>query len=120
MGFFLAPIAIAAVMAAAAALVGAGLAIQIVVFILVSAASLASCARSRGATCTRPRGCARAPLRWWASRRPCWSVWTPTAAGEARRRGVDRARLRRGRRAFEPGQRVQVLKIEGATALVHE
>src|SRR4051812_47232507 len=41
MGFFLAPIAIAAVMAAAAALVGAGLALQMVVFILVSVASLA-------------------------------------------------------------------------------
>ena len=40
MGFFLAPIAMAAVVAAVAALAGGGLAVQLVVFIVASAASV--------------------------------------------------------------------------------
>ena len=120
MGFFLAPIAIAAVMAAAAALLGAGLALQMVVFILISIASLAV---------LRPvaRGHLRTPAQ----------IRTGTAALVGRQATVlERVDAQGGSiklagevwsarsfdedRAFEPGQRVEVLKIEGASALVHE
>ena len=120
MGFFLAPIAIAAVMAAAAALLGAGLALQMVVFILISIASLAV---------LRPvaRGHLRTPAQ----------IRTGTAALVGRQATVlERVDAQGGSiklagevwsarsfdedLAFEPGQRVEVLKIEGATALVHE
>src|SRR3954468_2633629 len=120
MGFFLAPVAIAAVMAAATALLGAGLAVQLVVFIAVTAASIAI---------LRPvaRGHIQPPAR----------LRTGTAAlvgqpatvlervdgegGSVKLAGeVWSARSFDEDYAFEPGQRVEVLKIEGATALVHE
>ena len=76
MGFFLGPVAIAAVMAGAVALAGGGLALQLVVFISPPPPRWLSCARSRGATC-RPRAhFAPAPPRSWASTRWCSSGWT--------------------------------------------
>jgi membrane protein implicated in regulation of membrane protease activity len=120
MGFFLAPIAIAAVMAAAAALVGAGLALQMVVFILISAASLAI---------LRPvaRGHLRTPARLRTGTaalvgRPATVLERVDAEGGSVKLAgeVWSARAFDEDREFEPGQRVEVLKIEGATALVHE
>ena len=120
MGFFLAPIAIAAVLAGAAALVGAGLAVQLVVFILASAASvglLRPVARHHLHTPARIRtgtaalvGCGATVIdrvdAHGGSVKLAGEVWTARAFDEDH--------------AFEPGQRVEVLKIEGATALVHE
>jgi membrane protein implicated in regulation of membrane protease activity len=120
MGFFLAPIAIAAVMAAAAALVGAGLALQMVVFILVSVASLAilrPVARGHLHTPARLRTGTAALVGQPATVRErvdaeggsiklAGEIWSARAFDEDR--------------VFEPGERVEVLKIEGATALVHE
>ena len=120
MGFFLAPIAIAAVVAATAALLGAGLALQLVVFILVSAASLAIL-----------RPVARRHLRTPAQIRTGTAALVGRQAtvlervdgegGSVKLAGeVWSARSFDEDREFEPGRRVEVLKIEGATALVHE
>jgi membrane protein implicated in regulation of membrane protease activity len=120
MGFFLAPIAIAAVLTAGAALAGAGLAAQLVVFILASAASvgllrpvarrhLHTPARLRTGTAALVGQAATVIERVDAhggSVKLVGEVWSARAFDEDH--------------AFEPGQRVAVLKIEGATALVHE
>ena len=120
MGCFLAPVAIAAVMAAAAALLGAGLALLVVVFILIAAASLAVL-----------RPVARGHLRTPAQLRTGTAALVGQPAtvlervdaegGSVKLAGeVWSARSFDEDMAFEPGQRVEVLKIEGATALVHE
>ena len=120
MGFFLAPVAIAAVMAAAAALVGAGLAIQFVVFLLVAAASLAvlrPVARRHVRTPARLRTGTAALVG-----QPATVIDRVDAEGGSIKLAgeVWTARAFDDDLAFEPGQRVEVLKIEGATALVHE
>ena len=120
MGFFLAPVAIAAVMAGAAALVGAGLAFQVVVFIVITAASLAIL-----------RPVARRHLRTPAQIRTGTAALVGRSATVLERVDADggsvklagevwSARAFDEDHVFEPGQRVEVLKIEGATALVHE
>ena len=118
LGFFLGPIAIAAVTAAIVALVGGGLAAQWIVFIAVSLASL---------LVLRP--IARRHLRTPSQLR------TGTAALVGRQavvlERVDRdggqvklagevwsARSYDDDETFEPGARVEVMKIDGATALV--
>ncbi len=120
MGFFLAPVAIAAVMAGAAALLGAGLAVQLIVFIIVTAASVAflrPVARGHLQTPARLRTGTAALVGQHAvviervdadggSVKLAGEVWSARAFDEDL--------------VFEPGQRVDVLKIEGATALVHE
>jgi membrane protein implicated in regulation of membrane protease activity len=120
LGFFLGPIAIAAVTAAIVALVGGGLAAQWIVFIAVSLASL---------LVLRP--IARRHLRTPSQLR------TGTAALVGRQavvlERVDRdggqvklagevwsARSYDDDETFEAGKRVEVLKIDGATALVAE
>jgi membrane protein implicated in regulation of membrane protease activity len=120
LSFFLGPIAVAAVVAALAALAGAGLAVQIVVFTLAAAGSL---------LVLRP--IARRHLRTPAQLRTgtaalvgeravvleqvtgdggqvklCGEVWTARAFDEEE--------------VIEPGKRVEVMKIEGATALVSD
>ena len=120
LSFFLGPIAVAAVLAAVAALAGAGAAVQIVVFTLASAASL---------LVLRP--VARRHLHTPAQ------IRTGTAAllGE-RAVVIDRVDMNGGTvklkgeiwtartydedEVLEPGARVHVMKIEGATALVSE
>jgi membrane protein implicated in regulation of membrane protease activity len=118
LSFFLGPIAVAATLASVAALLGAGLAVQLVVFILASAGSLAV---------LRPiaRRHMHAPAQ----------IRTGTAALlGAQAEVLERVDARGGQvklggevwsaRAYdedlvlEPGQRVQVMQIEGATALV--
>src|SRR5688500_5008891 len=118
--FILGPIALAAVIAGIVAAVGAGMAVQWAVFILASIASIAL-------------------LRPMAKRqlRPPWQIRSGTGArvgapavvlervdqdnGQVKLRGeVWTARSYDEDDVFEPGARVQVIKIDGATALVHE
>jgi membrane protein implicated in regulation of membrane protease activity len=120
LSFFLGPIAIAAVLAAITALVGAGPAIQIIVFTLASAASL---------LVLRPiaRRHLRTPMQ----------IRTGTAAlvgesalvlervdqdgGSVKLKGeIWTARAYDEDDVMEPGARVHVMKIEGATALVSD
>ena len=89
LGFFLGPIAIAAVTAAIVALAGAGLAVQWIVFIAVSLASLLVLRpiakrhlRTPGEAADRDRRARRQPGRGARARRP------RRRAGQARGRGL--------------------------------
>ena len=120
LSFFLGPVALAAVLAAVAALAGAGAAVQIIVFTLASAASLLML-----------RPIARRHLHTPAQ------IRTGTAAligeravvidrvdadgGTVKLKGeIWTARTYDEDEVLEPGARVDVMKIEGATALVSE
>jgi membrane protein implicated in regulation of membrane protease activity len=118
--FFLGPIAVAAVAAAIVALAGGGVALQWIVFTVMSAGSL---------LVLRP--IARRHLRMPAQLRTGAAALVGSTAvvidrvdrdgGTVRLAGeVWSARSYDEDHAFEPGSRVEVLKIEGATALVHE
>jgi membrane protein implicated in regulation of membrane protease activity len=120
LGFFLGPIAVAAVVTAIVALAGGGVALQWIVFTAVSAASL---------LVLRP--IARRHMRTPAQLRTGTAALVGSPAVVIDR--VDRdggsvklageiwsARSYDEDHAFEPGTRVEVLKIEGATALVSE
>ena len=120
LSFFLGPIAVAAAVAAVAGLLGAGLAIQIAVFIAASAASL---------VVLRP--IARRHLRTPAQLRTGTAALVGERAVVLER--VDRdggqiklageiwtARTYDEDEVLEPGARVQVMQIEGATALVSD
>ena len=120
MGFFLGPIAVAALLSAVVALAGAGLAAQWVVFIIASLGSL---------LVLRP--VARRHLRTPPSIRTGTAALVGGPATVLER--VDRsggqvkiggevwsARAYDEEDAFEPGARVEVMKIDGATALVAE
>jgi len=120
LGFFLGPIAIAATLAAITALVGAGLAVQWIVFIVASLGSvlvlrpiarrhLRTPPRIRTGTAALVGGRAVVLERVDANGgqvRIGGEVWTARAYDEDD--------------AFEPGARVEVMKIDGATALVAE
>ena len=118
--FWLGPIALAGVLAAIAAAVGLGTGLQLLVFILASVASLGIL-----------RPIARAHLRMPHALR------TGTAAlVGARGLVLDRTDVNGGRvkiggevwsartfdetQVIEPGTQVEIVKIEGATALVYE
>jgi membrane protein implicated in regulation of membrane protease activity len=118
--FFLGPIAIAAVTAAVVALAGGGAALQWIVFTLVSLASL---------LVLRP--VARRHLRMPAQLRTGTAALVGASAtvidrvdgdgGTVRLNGeVWTARAYDEDHTFEPGARVEVMRIDGATALVHE
>ena len=118
--FFLGPVAVAAVVAAIVAAVGAGAAIQLIVFIAGALASLALL-----------RPIARAHLRMPAAIRTGTAALEGASAVVLQRVDRDGGRIRIGgeewsARAFmpdqvmDPGTRVEVVKIEGATALVYE
>jgi membrane protein implicated in regulation of membrane protease activity len=120
LGFFLGPIALAATMAAIVALAGGPVALQWVVFTAVSAGSL---------LVLRP--IARRHMRMPAQLRTGTAALVGATAvvidrvdrdgGTVRLAGeVWSARSYDEDHAFEPGTRVEVLKIDGATALVHE
>ena len=120
LGFFLGPIAIAAVTAAIVALIGGGLAVQWIVFIAVSLASL---------LVLRP--IARRHLRTPSQLRTGTAALVGRPAvvlervdrdgGQVKLAGeVWSARAYDDDEAFEPGARVEVMKIDGATALVAE
>ena len=120
LGFFLGPIAIAATLAAVVAVIGVGLAGQWIVFIAASLASV---------LVLRP--IARRHLKTPASLRtgtaalvgrPATVVQRVDGTGGQVKIGgeVWTARSYDEDDAFEPGARVEVMKIEGATALVAE
>ena len=120
LGFFLGPIAIAATLAAIVALVGGGLALQWLVFIAASLGSV---------LVLRP--IARRHLKTPASLRTGAAALVGGPATVIQRVDRDGGQVRIGGEvwtarsydeddAFEPGARVEVMKIDGATALVAE
>jgi membrane protein implicated in regulation of membrane protease activity len=118
--FFLGPVALAAVVAGVAAAVGLGVVVQLVLFIAGSLATLLFL-----------RPVARRHLRMPAAIRTGAAALEGTKAVVMQRVDANGGRVRIGgeewsARAYlddqvlEPGARVEVVKIEGATALVHE
>jgi membrane protein implicated in regulation of membrane protease activity len=118
--FFLGPVAIAAVLAAVVALVGGGLALQVIVFIAASAASLAVL-----------RPFARRHLRTPARLRTGTAALVGSQALVLQRVDVNGGQVKIGGEvwsarsydedeAIEPGARATVMEIDGATALVAE
>ena len=119
-GFFLGPIALAAALAAVVAAVGAGTALQWIVFAAVSVASLGLL-----------RPIARRHLHLPAATRTGAAALVGSRAVVLERVDADRGQVKIGgeiwsARAYdedqviEPGTRVEVLRIDGATALVSE
>jgi membrane protein implicated in regulation of membrane protease activity len=120
LGFFLGPVAIAAVTAAIVALVGGGVALQWIVFTAVSGASLLvlrPIARRHMRTPMQLRtgtaaliGCPAIVLERVDDRggqvKIGGEIWSARSFDEDD--------------VFEPGTRVEVFKIDGATALVSE
>jgi membrane protein implicated in regulation of membrane protease activity len=120
LSFFLGPISVAAVSAAIVALAGGGLGIQWLVFIAVSLASLAVL-----------RPIARRHLRTPAQIRTGTAALVGSRAVVLERVDGDGGQVKIGGEVwsarsfdedhvFETGARVEVLKIDGATALVAE
>jgi membrane protein implicated in regulation of membrane protease activity len=120
MGFFLGPVAIAAALAAIAAAIGLSLELQWAIFLLASVASLAI---------VRP--IAIRHLRTPPSTRTGTAALVGAKAVVLERVDQDSGRVKIGGEewsarsfddddVFEEGARVEVLKIEGATALVSE
>ena len=120
LGFILGPIAVAATAASLLAALGAGIAVQLIVFIAASLASLVVVRRV-----------ARGHLRVPRALRTGTAALVGTRGVVLRRVDADGGRVKIGgeewtARAFfedqvlEEGTRVEVAKIEGATALVYE
>ena len=118
--FFLGPVALAAVAAAIVAALGAGAIVQLIVFIVGSLASVAFI-----------RPIARAHLRVPSQLRTGTAALTGAKAVVLQRVDADGGRVKIGGeewsarsymegQVFEPGARVEVVKIEGATALVYQ
>jgi membrane protein implicated in regulation of membrane protease activity len=118
--FFLGPLAIAAVVSAAAAAIGAGIAIQVIVFAGASLASLAVL-----------RPLARAHLRMPPTLRTGTAALVGARAVVVQRVDDNGGRIRLGGEewsarayvpdeVFEAGTSVEVAEIKGATALVYE
>jgi membrane protein implicated in regulation of membrane protease activity len=118
--FFLGPVAVAAVAAAIAAVVGAAVWLQVVVFALASLGSLGVL-----------RPLARAHLKMPAAIRTGAAALEGARALVLQRVDSHGGRVRIGGeewsaraympdQVFEPGMQVEVAKIEGATALVYE
>ncbi|HZC13360.1 MAG TPA: NfeD family protein [Thermoleophilaceae bacterium] len=120
LGFFLGPIAIAAVAAAIVALVGGGLALQWIVFIVMSLASLLVL-RPIATRHLRTPAQLRTGTAALVGRQAVVLERVDRDGGQVRLAGeVWSARAYDEDEAFEPGARVDVLKIDGATALVAE
>ena len=120
LGFFLGPIAIAAVTAAFVALAGGGLAVQWIVFIAMSLASLLVM-RPVAKRHLRTPGQLRTGTAALIGRPAVVLERVDRDGGQVKLAGeVWSARSYDDDEAFEPGARVEVLKIDGATALVAE
>src|SRR3954468_3294 len=120
LGFILGPVALAALLSAAVAALGGGLALQLVVFIVGSVGSLVF---------VRP--IATRHLRTPARLRTGAAALVGTRGVVLERVDADHGMVKIGgevwtarpfdeEHVIEPGTRVDVLKIEGATALVSE
>ena len=118
--FFLGPVALAAVVSAVLAAVGLGAAVQLIVFILCSIASVGLL-----------RPLARSHLHMPSMLRTGTAALVGAKALVTQQVTADGGRVKIGgeewsARAYmegqvlEPGTRVEVAKIEGATALVYE
>jgi membrane protein implicated in regulation of membrane protease activity len=118
--FFLGPVALAAVAAGVVALLGGGAVFQLLVFIIASIASVLTI-----------RPIARRHLHVPAELRTGTAALPGSKAVVLKRVDVDGGQVRIGgevwsARAYmegqvlEPGTRVEVVKIDGATALVYE
>jgi membrane protein implicated in regulation of membrane protease activity len=118
MGFFLGPIAVAALLAAVTALVGGGVALQLVIFIVASVASLAFI-----------RPVAARHLQAPARIRTGTAALVGAQAVVLERVDADGGQVKIGGEVWsarsydedevlEPGARAQVMQIQGATALV--
>ena len=120
LGFFLGPVAVAALVTAVVALAGAGVALQLVVFTLVAASSVAVLRPIARRHLHTPPSCAPAWPRSWARR--ALVLERVDANGGCVKIGgeVWSARAYDEDEVMEPGTRVDVLKIDGATALVSE
>jgi membrane protein implicated in regulation of membrane protease activity len=117
--FFLGPVALAAVVAGILALAGAGAIVQVIVFIAAAVASVAFI-----------RPIAKAHLRVPSALRTGTAALQGAKAVVLQRVDADGGRVKIGGeewsaraymegQVFEPGSRVEVVKIEGATALVY-
>jgi membrane protein implicated in regulation of membrane protease activity len=120
LGFFLGPIALAAALAAVAAAIGTGVEIQVAVFVVASIASLAFL-----------RPIARRHMKTPAQLRTGTAALVGQRALVVQRVDAQHGQVKIGGEVwtarpyddddvFEPGQRVDVMKIDGATALVAE
>jgi membrane protein implicated in regulation of membrane protease activity len=120
MGFFLGPIALAAAIAAVVAAVGASVELQFAVFVLCSAGSVLFL-----------RPVALRHLRTPAALRSGTAALVGQRAVVLQRVDADQGQVKIGGEVwtarpydetdvFEPGARVDVMKIDGATALVAE
>src|SRR5919199_3849194 len=120
LGFFLAPVALAALIAGGVAAAGAAVEAQVGVFVVVSAASLGI---------VRP--IARRHMRTPAALRSGTAALVGRRAVVVERVDADHGQVKIGGEVwtarpyeesdvFEPGARVDVMKIDGATALVAE
>ncbi len=118
--FFLGPVALAAILAMIVALLGAGGVLQLLVFIGASVASLALI-----------RPIAKAHLRMPAELRTGTAALTGARAVVLQRVDTEHGLVRIGGEewsaraymdgaVYEAGERVEVVKIEGATALVYQ
>ena len=118
--FFLGPVALAALVAMIFALLGAGAVLQLIVFIVGSIASVALI-----------RPIAKAHLRVPEALRTGTAALTGARAVVLKRVDTDGGLVRIGGEewsaraymegdVYEPGDRVEVVKIEGATALVYQ
>jgi membrane protein implicated in regulation of membrane protease activity len=106
--FFLGPVAVAGVAAAVAAAVGAGWVIDLIVFVAGAAASLAFL-----------RPIARRHVRLPLALRTGAAALVGAPAVVVERVDAAGGRVKIGGEVFEPGTKVQVAEIEGATALVY-
>jgi membrane protein implicated in regulation of membrane protease activity len=118
--FFLGPVALAAIAAMIVALLGGGAVLQLLVFIGGSIASVALI-----------RPIAKAHLRVPAELRTGTAALTGAKAVVLQRVDTDHGLVRIGGEdwtaraymegdVYEPGERVEVVRIEGATALVYQ
>jgi membrane protein implicated in regulation of membrane protease activity len=120
LGFFLGPIAIAAASAAIVALAGGGLAAQWIVFIAVSLASLLVL-RPIARRHLRTPGQLRTGTAALVGRQAVVLERVDRDGGQVKLAGeVWSARAYDDDEAFEAGARVEVMQIDGATALVAE
>jgi membrane protein implicated in regulation of membrane protease activity len=118
LGFFLGPVAIAAAAAAVVALAGGGLAAQWIVFIAISLASLLVL-RPIARRHLRTPGQLRTGTAALVGGQALVLERVDRDGGQVKLAGeVWSARSFDDDESFEPGDRVEVMKIDGATALV--
>ena len=118
--FFLGPVALAAVASAVVALAGVGVALQLLVFILCSIASLAFLRPIARRHVHLPE-ISRTGTDALVGKKALVLRTVDSNGGRVRIGGEEwsaRAFLEDG--VYEPGSKVEVVKIEGATALVYE